>query len=227
MGPRTVVTLAVGGGFSQGQARLLARLAVTDPGLAVAAVRGRWPEGCPSHDDLPYAFKIWMMRRAFDAGAGTVLWMDSSAVPRRSVAPLFEIAEREGAFVSDNYGWKNGQWATDAFLSVMGTTRDEQMAVPHCSALVFGVCVGHPKGAALFAEMERLARVPEVMAGARENGGRSCSADPRCLGHRHDQTLLSLLAHRMAVPLQPNELYVHYGRKGDSVIAALGNDQTW
>ncbi len=222
---RCVVNLAVGGSFARGQARLRAALADTDPGLPVFAYGPRWPEGCPSHEDLPYAFKLWAMVQAIGHGFTTVIWMDSSAVPVRSVAPLFEVAEREGAFVSDNYGWKNGQWTTDAFLAAEGTTRDAQMAVPHCSALVFGVCLTHPKGVILFDWLRTLAKKPEIMAGARDNADKSCSKDPRCLGHRHDQSLISLLAWRLEIPLQSNDLFVDYRSPTAAIVPVRPSEE--
>ena len=44
--------------------------------------------------------------------------------------------------------------------------------------------------------------------------------DPNPQGHRHDQSVLSLLAHKMGVPLQPHT-FLDYGRdKPGAVIAA-------
>ncbi len=51
---------------------------------------------------VPYCFKIFLMLEAEQLGFSKVLWVDSSVVPLRDIAPLFEWLEETGAFIN---GW--------------------------------------------------------------------------------------------------------------------------
>ncbi|MCY3974933.1 MAG: hypothetical protein OXF02_05255 [Simkaniaceae bacterium] len=47
--------------------------------------------------DVPYAFKVWMLKEARDLGFSSCLWADAVFVANRSIDPLFDIVERKGA----------------------------------------------------------------------------------------------------------------------------------
>lgn len=214
---RCVVNFARDGWYPAGQHRL--GLICRELGVDFLGYTA-YPAGCPRHQDVPYAFKPYSMRSAIVAGYSSVLWMDASAVPQKPLGPVFDLMESEGAFVSANYGIPTGRWASDLCLKTMGVTRAEAWEIPHCSALVFGVCVEHPTGAALFSEYLRRAQQGDAFRGPWSYAPDQAPA-PGVEGHRHDQTVLSIVAHRMGVPLRPNGPWLDYGRdKPDAVVAA-------
>jgi hypothetical protein len=43
-----------------------------------------------------------------------------------------------------------------------------------------------------------------IFNGNWNNSNNTESTDPRCMGHRHDQTCAELVAHKLAIPLQPS-----------------------
>ena len=50
---------------------------------------GTWPAGCPSHRDVPFAFKPYGFREARARGVGNALWLDSSCVVVGSLGGVF------------------------------------------------------------------------------------------------------------------------------------------
>ncbi|MCY3974569.1 MAG: hypothetical protein OXF02_03380 [Simkaniaceae bacterium] len=57
------------------------------------------PEGWElGYADVPYAFKVWMLKEARDLGLFSCMWVDSVFVANRSVDPLFDIIEERGGF---------------------------------------------------------------------------------------------------------------------------------
>ncbi|MCY3975221.1 MAG: hypothetical protein OXF02_06765 [Simkaniaceae bacterium] len=51
------------------------------------------PEGWElEYADVPYAFKMWMLKEAHLAGFSSCLWMDSVFMANKSVDPIFDIA---------------------------------------------------------------------------------------------------------------------------------------
>ena len=61
------------------------------------------PEDWPSHEDIPYAMKAFALREAAK-DHDILIWADSAVVAIRSMEPLWEKIERDGAFVPLN-GW--------------------------------------------------------------------------------------------------------------------------
>lgn len=206
------------GAYVRGQSRLIA-----SPHLACDSTltyRDEMPPGSPSHTDNPYAFKAHALKAAVDAGATLLLWADASILPIRSLEPLWEKIEREGAWISRN-GWFNAEWTCDAAYADLGVTREENWTIPHVVATTFGLNIEHPTGRVIFDEYLRLAQT-NAFKGPWRNQNGEASSDPRVLGHRHDQSCLSLLAHRYGVQLTDPPRYFAYaaGVTDETILSA-------
>lgn len=214
---RVIVNIGVGGGYSKGTQRLRGdcqRYGVPFIGYT------DWPPGCPTHRSVPYGFKPWLMRKAQQDGYSTVLWVDSSGTLQRDPVAIFDPIEKDGYFISGNYGHKCGRWTSDDTLAAMGRTRDEIADVEHCSALIFGVSFAHPVGVELFERWERYSKDGVSFAGAAK------SADPRFTAHRHDQAVLSILAWEMGLKLTPaGGDFLDYG--SDRPLCAIAAYPNW
>lgn len=214
---RCVVNYAEGSWYPRGQARLASILA--SQGVPFLAFSGS-PPGMPPHRDHPYYFKPWCIQQAWDRGYTDVLWMDASAVPQRPVSLLFEVVASEGLLVIDNPGHTTGRWATDESLRIMGLTREQAFRTPHCAALVCGFSKAHPTGREVYRAWREYGDAG-AFAGPWTNKDGSCSPDPRVEGHRHDQTVLSVVAHRQGVAFKPMGVFLDYGReRPDAYVAA-------
>lgn len=176
------------------------------------------------HSLVPYAFKCAAVEAALNRGYETVCWMDASANIQHHPGPIFDVAESLGAFVSMNYGILTGKWSTDQCLVEFGLTRQEAWAIEHCSALVCAFCPSHPVGKLLWDEYSAAARKGTALVGphnAKDAPGMFNKWDPTGVeGHRHDQTVLSILAAKHGIKLQPHEMGLDYGRERPNAIVA-------
>lgn len=53
-------------------------------------------EGCLSHCDVPYAFKVCAFMEAYRLGYRYVLWLDALIEPLRTLEPIFEHIKKKG-----------------------------------------------------------------------------------------------------------------------------------
>jgi hypothetical protein len=207
----TVVSVAYGDPkFTVGLHRLVARLG--ELGEVIKQWDNCWPSGTLLH--TPYSFKIYALEEAakdFDM----LLWCDASIVPLRPLAPIWKRIEHDGYWFSRNYNYTNGEFTSDAALTIMGQTRDEAMVVPHIVATSFGLDMSQNVAREWFAEWKRL-----LLAGAFENGG---SSDPRFRGHRHDQSAGSFVCWKMGLTLTVSPdcfAEAEYGVSDKTILAA-------
>ncbi len=169
------------------------------------------PEGCPPHREQQYAFKIYALRRAIDAGFRYVLWIDTSFQPIASIEPLWAIVEQQGWFIAKQADAKLGSWISDPVLEANGLTRDAVMEWPLCYSGIVGLDMQTAVGRSIWRSWEKAQKcglfngphynaangVP-TWTGHKSNGW--CSDDPRCEGHRHDEAALSLIQWGLGFP---------------------------
>jgi hypothetical protein len=186
------------------------------------------PMHSPPHSRVPYAFKARALEIVASEGADTILWADACIYPLQSLTRIWERAEQHGAWIGRN-GWKNIQWtAVDAYPD-LNITRAENEGIEHVVATAFAVCLRHPVGREIFNEYVNLGLHTRAFVGPWKNGpGDPVSnahvprvgpcGPPEVLGHRHDQTALSVIAWRAGVPLTESPDYFAYGKVGDAGI---------
>jgi hypothetical protein len=166
------------------------------------------PVGCPSHEEIPYAFKACALQEMIELGYDTLLWIDSSIIPVRPLGSLWELIERQGYWFSENppYGmaparsYDCGQWTCDSALPILGL-REELFKVPQVIGTAFGLCLEHSIAQKFQIELLRMAKDGRAFCGPWSNENGQASADKRVLGHRHDQTVMSVLAYRLGMEL--------------------------
>lgn len=170
-----------------------------------------WPPGSPSHEEVPYGFKIHAIREAGRRGFDSILWLDSPCLVQAPLGPLFDRIESAGhLFVTSRE--KLGNWIGDAALARFGLSREEAMALPLLHGSCFGLRLSDPKASAWLAALEEAAgeghlngpyftehAPPEVRRRKPLASVGDASADPRCWGHRHDEAIGSLLAPRFGL----------------------------
>ena len=154
--------------------------------------------GHPTHQQVPYGFKYTALKRAREKGSTTLVWLDASMWAARSTDKLFEQIEADGYWFERDSKWTVGQWTSDACLKKLGMDRDEAMTVPISWAAAFGLDLNQPVGKEILDRMLHYMKDGVSFHGAWTNDGR-VSKDPRCKGHRHDQSVLSILVHQMGL----------------------------
>lgn len=162
------------------------------------------------HDDFPYYFKVDALLTAARQ-AEILLWADSSvfATGKGCLTPIFDHIKREGYWLQNN-GSTNAMWCNDTSLAAFGFNRDEADKQCQIDAACYGVAPGHSTGKII---LDELVRHKDLFRGARDNLRRSESLDIRCLGHRHDQSVLSLIAakHRLNTPWPDAHMWYQWG----------------
>jgi len=210
---RAIVSLATRKGhYIKGVARLGESLRDNFQGDFFAFI-GEQAVGSPMHEASNYAFKIHAMDVAFERGYDQVIWLDASCFAICPVQPLFDLIDRDGILMQDS-GHFLGTWTNDRTLNYFGISRDDAMGMRMFgNAGMLGIDI-HNKKAKRFYEMYRKSMMNGYFHGAWNNNDRSQSEDERCLGHRHDNSCGSAVAHLLGL----NTLY----HPGDQILQYAG-----
>jgi hypothetical protein len=149
---------------------------------------------CPLHSSVPYAFKAFAIKKAFDEGYENIIWLDSVV---QCVAPLDKLIahiEETGYAFFDNYTYTIGSFCNDNCKETYQLT-DTELQAPMIMACVMGL---NRYKASEFIE--------QYYQGAL-NGSYVGSWDD----HRHDQTVASILINKLNLPiLQGHETFFMY-----------------
>ena len=180
--------------------------------------RDEYPEGCPTHQEIPYAFKSFCIKEAIEQGYTSILWMDSAVWIQKDIIPLFEQIEKEGYLIFRN-GWTQANWSTDTQLEAFGYSRDEAESMPHPMACVIGFQVNDQTIDFIHDYVNKY----PLFVGSWNNSGNVCSQDLRCLGSRHDQTILGFIAHQYGLQMTNTEGLISYNIEDkNSILLSQG-----
>lgn len=154
--------------------------------------------GSPIQSVNPYAFKVYAIENVRQLGYDVILWSDSINILSKSIQPVFDRLKTVGVYLPAD-GWKVGEWANDKSLSYFGVSRDEAMTIESCYACVLGFDFRNPITNEFFTRWKRACQ-DGVFCGMWSNTNNTESEDPRCRGHRHDQTCADLIAYILNIP---------------------------
>jgi len=196
-----VVNVAIGQWYSLGQERMVASLRAHGFKGQTLLWKNELPPGCPAHADTPYAFKIWAIQEARRRGYSRVAWLDSSLVAVNPLSTIRDWLKRQPFFVAAYNGNQVGQWSSDAALAWFGVDREIAMQI---NGLETGLAFFDLTQSTACRVLERwhaaaLAGTP--FRGCHRNDLGQVSRDSRVLGHRHDQTALSLIVWQEKLPV--------------------------
>lgn len=222
---RCIVNVATGPGwYPLGQDRLAASLRGLGYRGDVLLWRDELPEGCPTHEEAPYAFKYWALEEARQAGYEVAVWCDSSCYFVAWPDALFGAARCRTVWAAALADYYVNEWTSDACLRGLSMTREEAKRVPMVAATCFGVHFGHVDGRELLRDMLAAAR-GGLFAGSWTNEGHQVSRAPGVQGHRHDQSVLSVVVHRSGIPADKRNRLFGYDNawtRGHSIVVAAG-----
>ncbi len=170
-----------------------------------------------------YHEKLNAIDQAYQAGARYVLWMDVSFEPVASLEPIWALVEQQGWFVSKQGESMLGTWTSDDALFEYGINRDEAMSIPLCLSGLVGLDLDTVIGREILKRWKALAHtfpgnyynVPgeeQKPLGAKTTG--HASYDPRCEGHRHDESALSFVLWQMGIKIETSPLMNVYYDEG-------------
>lgn len=203
---KTVVSFADGAGqYAKALMRLERSLTQTGFDGTFKGINDYGHIGSPLHkgspDAVPYAFKALSIKKAIDEGARYVLWCDSVVYATKSIDPIFQHIAEHGYLLFDNIGYSIGDYTSDACLNHFGMTRAEAFESKMIMACVMGFDVEHPVAKAFLDKYIGAALDGISYHGDWHNQNCQVSNDMRVKGHRHDQSVASIIAKQMGMTI--------------------------
>lgn len=168
--------------------------------------KGEYPPNSPSHNDNPYAFKIYAIEEAIKQGYSTLMLLDSSFWCIKNPAPIFDIISDKGVF-GFKTGYNMAQTCSDAALQWAGFTRDEAERLPEIASGMCGLRLDNPDGKAVY-EMWKEGMGLGLFKNDR-NYNVNDSADSRFVHARQDQSIWGLSIHKRGLVFDYQD-YVSY-----------------
>ena len=138
--------------------------------------------GSPTHDENPYAFKLYAIDKMRSLGYTQILWLDASAYAVKNVQPIFDYIDKYGYFMEVAGHW-SGSWCNQHTLNYFGITREDAMTMPMYSAGFTGLDFNNQTAIEFFDKWKS-----SMNAGCFKGSW----AD-----HRHDMTCASIIANQM------------------------------
>lgn len=173
----------------------------------------------PEHREVPYGFKPELVHLARAAGHDLVLWCDSTIVFCGRAQRAFEKIAEMGLLVAENAGIPIPWWTSDDALTQASWPTDDLRS--QCMACILGFDFTRPRVVGVFEAWRAFGRDGVSFA------GRSGSARPEFRAHRHDQSMISILAHQQGFPMLPYGFLTYWAdrAKHDCVLSNRGLTQ--
>lgn len=150
---------------------------------------------------VPYAFKAYSIKRAIEEGATQILWCDSVVYATKSIEPIFKHIEEHGYLFFDNVGFSIGDYTSDACLEKFGMSREEAFNSKMIMACVMGFDLRNTKTLEFLNKYVDAAMDGVSYLGDWFNNDLQVSNDMRVKGHRHDQSVASILIKQMGLKI--------------------------
>lgn len=177
---------------------------------------------------VPYAFKAHAINKAImDHGEGLYLWLDSPIYATGSLAPIFEHIQTEGYIFFDNIGFSIGDFTSDACLDKWGISREEAFNINMTMACAYGFSTESGEAMWLMHKYIEASEDGVSYLGDWYNGNRQVSADPRVRGHRHDQSVQSILIHKNNLKLTKGQETFFAYREHQGQMPIAGSVVLW
>lgn len=227
MSKRCIINVAVGMWYPRGHDRL--KQSLQDVGFKgdFFGWRECYPPGSPTHQEIPDAFKSYAFQHVWGMGYDTILWLDASCWAVKPLEPLFDAIERDGHVFLYN-GYNVGMWCKDSALKTLHLDRETSFKIPDLNGMFLGVHTGNSRSEAWLNEFIKISQDGVTLPGPfpKAKPG-EISNDPRVIGHAHEQTVASALAHhyKMELTRPPKWLQVLYPNQPiaqEAVVVAAG-----
>ena len=149
-----------------------------------------------------YGWKLWIYNELCnrpELAGRMILYTDAGSFLCRWPRTWMLKAQAEDVCLLEDGREENRRWCSASFCSTLHVTEAELEAKQRLGGLV---CfrAGSPKATALLSEAYALAQNPAVLIGPKWAG---VHASGKPMGHRHDQSILSILSLRQGVATEP------------------------
>jgi hypothetical protein len=170
----------------------------------------------PEHTEIPYAFKPYAINEIKKRGFEIIIWMDSPVYCIKSIDKFIEYININGFIFFDNLGYTIGDYTSDECLNNYSIRRDESFKHPMIMACLMGFNFKNHLATKLFNEYFKATQTYGNYEGDWTNESNQVSKDNRVKGHRHDQSVMSIiLAKEKIKPLHPHStFFAYFGNPG-------------
>jgi hypothetical protein len=157
----------------------------------------------------PYADKIMSIYNAYKSGFKHILYLDCSVITVKNTEPIWDYIEEKGYYLYQS-GANCAETCNDHSLFCYGITRDNAENMWECASGVFGISLETDFGEQFIEDISK-----SVLNGAvngvkwpTEEQRLIESTDPRYKYHRQDQSVISLVAGKLNLPLEKEGHFV-------------------
>ena len=160
----------------------------------------RFPTECPPEfpdfwNPEHFAWKLWILKTISEDPLlhdSNVLYMDCGSVIIRWPSEWINLVEKHKISFLDDTTQKNGQWCHKKFCEALNVTENEKKSNQIAACLIL-FKAGDPFVKDFFTEALNLGSIRDVIVGEKWSGK---LPNGELIGHRHDQSILSILAQR-------------------------------
>lgn len=157
----------------------------------------------------PYADKIMSIYNAYKNGYKYILYLDCSIKAIKSTEPIWNYIEEKGYYLYES-GENCAQTCNDHCLSCYGITRDSAENMIEGATNVFGISLETDFGQQFIEDIAKSVSNGAVngVKNPTEEERLMESADPRFKYHRVDQSVISLVAGKLNLPMEKEGHFV-------------------
>ena len=211
-----IISCGVGGWYAAGIDRMERSLIHHGYAGDFLLYRNEYPPNCPTHEENPYAFKIYAFKEAFNRGYKTVMWLDCSFWCIKHPMTLFDIVIENGIFAFRS-GYNCANTCPDNLLDDVGIGRDLAETIPETATGIVGLHIDNPDAKKVFEYWEDFCNRGLFKNSRTHN--LSESLDPRFLFGRQDQSGFTMSLYKAGVSFLYEDYVAYYnnGRPGYNV----------
>jgi hypothetical protein len=159
----------------------------------------------------PYADKIMSIYNAYKRGYKYILYLDCSITAIKNTEPIWNYIEEKGCYLYKSQEEENcAVTCNDHSLFCYGVTRDSAENMLECSSSVFGISLETDFGQQFIEDIARSVSNGAVngIKWPTEEQRLMESADQRFKYHRQDQSVISLVAGKLNLPMEQEGHFV-------------------
>lgn len=148
-----------------------------------------------------FAWKLWIYQSLVQEKnlSNTLIWyMDCASYIVRWPTHWLSVAAEKGICMLEDAEQKNYQWCHEEFCRVMNVSETEKQSQQVVGGIMAFI-VGAPLAWSTFTEAWVYGQKRNIIVGPKWSG---VGADGKPFGHRHDQSILSILRIRRTIPVE-------------------------
>ena len=205
MNKTCIISVGIGEGYAKGVDRMAESL--KDVGYQGNTMFWKeLPKGSPTHEENPYAFKVYAFQAAIAQGYDKILWFDASIYAVKPLDYIFGKIENQGSYFVSN-GYNARQECNDRCLDYFGIDYNKAVNIPMISSGIVGLDMNDIY-ANTFLDRWTEAMEDGIFKGSRSHNPEE-SSDARFLHSRQDQSCGSLIVHQLELELDIEPLGKH------------------